>query len=188
MSGKLIIISAPSGAGKSTIVRYLMQQDLRLEFSVSATTREPRGNEKHGKEYYFIPVDEFRRRINQGDFIEWQEVYKDQYYGTLKEELERITINGNNVLFDVDVNGGINLKKIFGTKAISIFLMPPSQRELEKRLLTRGTDNPEKIRMRVEKAREEMKLADQFDHIVINDRLELAEKEVYEIVKSFIEN
>ena len=188
MSGKLIIISAPSGAGKSTIVRYLMQQDLRLEFSVSATTREPRGDEKHGKEYYFIPVDEFRRRINQGDFIEWQEVYKDQYYGTLKEELERITINGNNVLFDVDVNGGINLKKIFGTKAISIFLMPPSQRELEKRLLTRGTDNPEKIRMRVKKAREEMKLAGHFDYIVINDRLELAEKEVYEIVKSFIEN
>jgi len=188
MSGKLIIISAPSGAGKSTIVRYLMQQDLRLEFSVSATTREPRGNEKHGKEYYFIPVDEFRRRINQGDFIEWQEVYKDQYYGTLKEELERITINGKNVLFDVDVNGGINLKKIFGTKAISIFLMPPSQRELEKRLLTRGTDNPEKIRMRVKKAREEMKLAGHFDYIVINDWLELAEKEVYEIVKSFIEN
>ena len=175
MSGKLIIISAPSGAGKSTIVRYLMQQDLRLEFSVSATTREPRGDEKHGKEYYFIPVDEFRRRINQGDFIEWQEVYKDQYYGTLKEELERITINGNNVLFDVDVNGGINLKKIFGTKAISIFLMPPSQRELEKRLLTRGTDNPEKIRMRVKKAREEMKLAGHFDYIVINDWLELAD-------------
>ena len=188
MNGKLIIISAPSGAGKSTIVRYLMQQDLRLEFSVSATTREPRGDEKHGKEYYFIPVDEFRRRINQGDFIEWQEVYKDQYYGTLKEELERINNNGNNVLFDVDVKGGINLKKIFGTKAISIFLMPPSQRELEKRLLTRGTDNPEKIRMRVKKAREEMKLADHFDYIVINDRLELAEKEVYEIVKRFIEN
>ena len=188
MSGKLIIISAPSGAGKSTIVRYLMQQDLRLEFSVSATTREPRGNEKHGKEYYFIPLDEFRKRIKQGDFIEWQEVYEDQYYGTLKEELERINNNGNNVLFDVDVKGGINLKKIFGTKAVSIFLMPPSQRELEKRLLFRGTDNPEKIRVRVEKAREEMKLSDQFDHIVINDRLELAEKEVYEIVKSFTEN
>ena len=188
MSGKLIIISAPSGAGKSTIVRYLMQQDLRLEFSVSATTREPRGDEKHGREYYFIPMDEFRKRIKQGDFIEWQEVYKDQYYGTLKEELERINTNGNNVLFDVDVNGGINLKRIFGTKAISIFIMPPSQRELEKRLLTRGTDSPEKIRMRVEKAREEMKLADKFDHIVINDKLELAEKEVYEIIKSFTGN
>ena len=188
MSGKLIIISAPSGAGKSTIVRYLMEQDLRLEFSVSATTREPRDYEKHGKEYYFIPVNEFRRRINNDDFIEWQEVYKDQYYGTLKEELERISNDGNNVLFDVDVKGGINLKKKFGTKAISIFLMPPSQRELEKRLLPRGPDNPEKIRMRVKKAREEMKLADQFDHIVINDRLELAEKEVYEKVKSFIEN
>jgi guanylate kinase len=188
MSGKLIIISAPSGAGKSTIVRYLMEQDLRLEFSVSATTREPRDYEKHGKEYYFIPVNEFRRRINNDDFIEWQEVYKDQYYGTLKEEIERIYRDGKNVLFDVDVNGGINLKKIFGIRSISIFIMPPSQVELEKRLLIRGTDNPEKIRMRVEKAREEMKLADQFDHIVINDRLELAEKEVYEIVKNFTGN
>ena len=188
MSGKMVIISAPSGAGKSTIVRYLLEQDLRLEFSVSATTREPRGEEKHGIEYYFLPVDVFRKRIEKGDFIEWQEVYKDQYYGTLKEELERINNKGNNVLFDVDVKGGINLKTILGNKAISIFLMPPSLRELEKRLTIRGTDNPDKIRMRVEKAQTEMKMADQFDNIVNNDRLEVAEKEVYEIVKSFIEN
>lgn len=188
MNGKMVIISAPSGAGKSTIIKYLMEQDLHLEFSVSATTREPRGDEKHGKEYYFIPVTLFKKRIKNGDFIEWQEVYKNQYYGTLKEEIERIHKKGNNVLFDVDAQGGINLKKIFCNNAVSIFIMPPSQRELEKRLLIRGTDNPGKIRMRVEKAQAEMRMADQFDHIVINDSLELAEKEVCEIVKSFTEN
>lgn len=188
MSGKMVIISAPSGAGKSTIVRYLMEQDLHLEFSVSATTREPRADEKHGREYYFLPVPLFKKRIENGDFIEWQEVYKDQYYGTLREEIDRISGKGNDVLFDVDVKGGINLKKIFGTRAISIFIMPPSQRELEKRLIARGTDSPEKIRLRVEKAQAEMRMADQFDHIVINDRLEMAEKEVYEIVKSFTFN
>ena len=188
MSGKMVIISAPSGAGKSTIIKYLMEKDLNLEFSVSATTREPRGDEKHGREYYFMPVTLFKERIKNGDFIEWQEVYKDQYYGTLKEEIERIHSKGNNVLFDVDVQGGINLKKIFFNKAVSIFIMPPSQRELEKRLLARGTDSQGKIRMRVEKAQAEMRMADQFDHIVINDSLELAEKEVCEIVKSFTEN
>jgi len=188
MKGRLVIISAPSGAGKSTIVKYLMERDLRLEFSISATTRKPRGDEKNGKEYYFMTTEEFRTRINNGDFIEWQEVYKDQIYGTLKEEIDRICNNGKNILFDVDVKGGINLKKLFGTRAISIFLMPPSQRELKRRLQLRNTDDPAGIKIRVKKAGEEMKLADQFDHIVINDRLELAEKEVYEIVKSFIEN
>ena len=187
MKGKLVIISAPSGAGKSTIVNYLMDKDLHLEFSISATTRKPRGEEKNGKEYYFIKPDEFRKRINEGDFIEWQEVYKEQFYGTLREETDRIFNRGNNVLFDVDVKGGINLKNIFGNKAISIFLMPPSVEELKKRLCLRGTDSPQKINMRVEKALEEMRLADQFDHIVINDRLEQAQKEIYEIIKSFIE-
>ncbi|HBE42472.1 MAG TPA: guanylate kinase [Bacteroidales bacterium] len=187
MSGKLIIISAPSGAGKSTIVNYLMSKDLNLEFSISATTRKPRGDETNGKEYYFISVEEFRKRIAEGDFIEWQEVYKDQLYGTLREEIDRIINKGNNVLFDVDVRGGINLKNLFGNKAMSIFLMPPSENELERRLRLRGTDSPSKIRIRIAKAKEEMKLADMFDHIVINTRLELAEKETYEIVKSFIE-
>ncbi len=186
MKGKLVIISAPSGAGKSTIVSYLMGKDLNLEFSVSATTRKPRGDEKNGKEYYFIPVKEFRTRVSKGDFIEWQEVYRDQLYGTLKEEIERIFRKGNNVLFDVDVKGGINLKNLFGKKAISVFLMPPSVEELEKRLKMRGTDSLSKIRMRVQKALEEIRLADSFDHIVINDDLEKTEKKIYGIIKDFI--
>jgi len=186
MKGKLVVISAPSGAGKSTIISYLMERDLNLEFSVSATTRKSRKGEKNGREYYFITPSEFRNRIGKGDFIEWQEVYKDHFYGTLKEEMERIFNKGNNVLFDVDVKGGVNLKNIFASNAISIFIMPPSIDELEKRLVLRKTDTPDKIRMRVEKACEEMKLADKFDHIVINDRLELAEKEVFDLVNAFI--
>ena len=186
MKGKLVIISAPSGAGKSTIVNYLMEKDLKLEFSISATTRKPRGDKKHGKEYYFISAEDFRRKVSNGDFIEWQEVYKDQLYGTLKEEIERIFRKGNNVLFDVDVKGGINLKNLFGETAISVFLMPPSVEELGKRLLMRGTDSLSKIKMRVQKALKEIKLADSFDHIVVNDDLEKAEKEIYGIIKNFI--
>jgi guanylate kinase len=188
MKGKLVIISAPSGAGKSTIVRHLLGSKLNLEFSVSATTRPPRGAEKNGREYYFLSVDDFRKRIENEDFVEWEEVYRDQLYGTLKSEIDRIWAAGNNVLFDVDVKGGINLKNIFRHDAISIFIMPPSIGELEKRLLKRGTDSQEKIKMRVAKAAEEMKLADMFDNIVVNDRLEMAENEVYNIVKSFLSN
>lgn len=187
MNGKMVIISAPSGAGKSTMIRHLQEKGVKLEFSVSATTREPRGNEENGVEYYFLTVSEFKRRIAKGDFVEWEEVYKNQYYGTLKSEIERIWANGNHVLFDVDVKGGINLKKIFGHNAISIFIMPPSVRELEKRLLRRGTDDPSWIRTRVAKAAQEMKLADEFDNIVINDNLEMAEKEVYDLVKGFLD-
>ncbi len=188
MKGKLVIISAPSGAGKSTIVRHLLDKGLNLEFSVSATTRKQRGKEKNGIEYYFLTEKEFKIRIKNGDFIEWEEVYRDQLYGTLKSELDKIWSHNNHVLFDVDVKGGINLKNIFDLKAISIFIMPPSISELEKRLMKRGTDDPAKIKMRVAKAAEEMKLADKFDSIVINDNLEQAENEVYSLVSGFIQN
>ncbi len=186
MNGKLVIISAPSGAGKSTIVKHLLEKGLNLEFSISATTRVPRGKEKNGKEYYFMSVYEFRSRIAQEDFIEWEEVYHNQLYGTLKNELERIWANGNNVLFDVDVKGGIHLKDIFKTHAISIFIMPPSKKELERRLRHRGTDNPEEIIMRIDKATEELKLANQFDNIVTNNNLEKAVNEVYKLVNNFL--
>lgn len=186
MEGRLVIISAPSGAGKTTIVNHLLRNDDRLEFSVSATTRKPRGTEKHGIEYYFLQVEEFRKKIRSNSFVEWEEVYNDQYYGTLKSEIERIWSAGHSVLFDVDVKGGINLKKIFSDKAVSIFIMPPSVEELEKRLLARATDSREKIRMRVEKAKEEIKLAESFDHIVVNDILEKAQDETFRIVSDFL--
>ena len=186
MKDKVVIISAPSGAGKSTIVKHLMDSGINLEFSVSATTRKSRGDEKNGREYYFISVKEFKKRVRNGDFIEWEEVYKNQFYGTLKQEIERISAKGNHALFDVDVKGGIKLKKIFGSKAISVFIMPPSANELEKRLILRGTDEISKIKMRVVKAQDEMKLADQFDITVVNDRLEQAQNDVYLIVNNFI--
>jgi guanylate kinase len=186
MSSRIVIISAPSGAGKSTIVKHLLSGDINLEFSISATTRQPRGEEINGREYYFLSIEVFRERIKKGEFIEWEEVYKDQIYGTLKSEIERIWSNGNHVLFDVDVKGGINLKNLFGNKAVSIFIMPPSIGELEKRLVSRATDNSEKIKMRVAKAEEELKLAGEFDHIVINNNLEQAVNEVYKLVTSFL--
>jgi len=186
MKGKLVIISAPSGAGKTTIIRYLLEKRLNLEFSVSATTRQPRSNEKNGREYYFLSVPEFIKRVKNNEFVEWEEVYKNCYYGTLKSEIDRIWSMGKHILFDVDVKGGINLKKIYEHKAISVFIMPPSIRELEKRLHLRGTDDSAGIKVRVAKAREEMKLADQFDNIVINNRLEDDENEVYGMVSSFI--
>jgi len=186
MERNLVIISAPSGAGKTTIVNHLLRKGLGLEFSISATTRLPRGKEKNGKEYYFISAEDFREKIRKNEFAEWQEVYEDHFYGTLKSEIKRIWAEKKNVIFDVDVRGGINLKNTFGNKAISIFIMPPSVIDLEKRLLSRATDDLLKIKIRVEKAIEEMKLASNFDHVVINDNLELAQKEVYEMVKSFL--
>jgi len=186
MNGKLVIITAPSGAGKTTIVNHLLKKGLSLEFSISATTRNPRGNEKNGKEYYFISIEDFRKRIGNNEFAEWQEVYKDQFYGTLRSEIERIWADKKHVLFDVDVKGGINLKNIFSDKAISIFIMPPSVEELEKRLISRATDDRSKIKIRVEKAIEEIKLAGHFDYIIINDNLQQAQNEAYEMVRSFL--
>ena len=186
MKGKLVIISAPSGAGKSTIVRHLLRSKLNLEFSVSATTRPPRGAEKNGREYYFLSVDDFRKRIENEDFVEWEEVYKDLLYGTLKSEVERIWKKGNHLLFDVDVKGGISLKNKFGTRSISLFIMPPSVEELETRLIKRGTDTIDTIKMRVEKAREEMKLANQFDTIIVNHELDRAKNEAYNTVSIFL--
>jgi guanylate kinase len=187
MGGKLVIISAPSGAGKTTIVKHLLDSGLNLSFSVSATTRQLRGNEKDGVDYFFISVAEFRKRIGNNEFVEWEEVYKDLLYGTLKSELERIWKAGKNVLFDVDVEGGITLKKKFGTKAIAIFVMPPSVTELENRLVKRGTDTPEKIRVRVEKAEDELKLANQFDTVIVNHQLDKAKEEAFKIVSAFLE-
>lgn len=187
MNGKLVIISAPSGAGKTTIVKHLLGSGLSLSFSISATTRKSRGDEKDGVDYFFLSVAEFKKRVENDDFVEWEEVYKDLMYGTLKSELERIWANGHHVLFDVDVKGGINLKKKFSTDSISIFVMPPSVEELENRLVSRATDSPDKIKMRVEKARDEIKLANQFDTIIINHNLDKAKQEAVEIVTSFLE-
>ena len=188
MEGKLVIISAPSGAGKTTIVRHLLESGLNLAFSVSATTRAPRGIEKDGIDYFFLTVDEFRKRIIRNEFVEWEEVYKDILYGSLKSEIERIWANGNHVIFDVDVRGGLNLKKKFRENSLAVFVMPPSVEELEKRLMGRGTDSPEKIKMRVDKAHEELKLADQFDEILINNDLDKAKEEAFRIVSGFINN
>jgi len=184
---KVLIISAPSGAGKSTLVSYLLSSGMPLLFSVSATSRKPRGNEVDGREYYFITASEFRRRIKRDEFIEWQEVYRNHYYGTLRQEIDRIRREGRIPLFDVDVQGGINLKKIFGHHALSIFVMPPSVEELGRRLMLRGTDSPEKIAMRVEKAASEILLAEHFDTIIINDNLEKACIAVANVVREFID-
>ena len=186
MNGKLVIISAPSGAGKTTIVKHLLDNGLNLSFSVSATTRAKRDNETDGEDYFFLSVQEFKNRIKNNEFVEWEEVYKDLLYGTLKSELERIWAIGKNVIFDVDVKGGISLKNKFGTDAIAIFIMPPSVAELENRLIKRATDTPEKIRIRVEKAKDELKFADQFDTVIVNHQLDKAKEETLKIVSSFL--
>jgi guanylate kinase len=188
MKGKLIIISAPSGAGKTTIVKHLLNSDLNLEFSISATTRSPRAGERDGEDYYFLSIEEFRKRIRNDEFIEWEEVYKDHFYGTLKSEIDRIWKKGSHIIFDVDARGGVNLKNKFGNQAAALFIMPPSVKELEMRLINRGKDNPEKIRMRVEKAETEMKLANQFDFVVVNRELDRALAETIAIISSFLTN
>lgn len=185
--GKLIIFSAPSGSGKSTIINYLLECNLNLTFSISATSRAPRGNEQNGKEYYFLTPDEFKAKIANGDFIEYEEVYKDNFYGTLKSEVERIRESGQNVVFDVDVVGGVNIKNIFGEEALSMFIMPPGIEELRKRLVGRNTDSAETIEKRLAKAEYEMSFSDKFDKIVINDDLEVAKAEALSIIKEFID-
>lgn len=187
MTGKLIIFSAPSGSGKSTIINYLLQQNLNLHFSISATSRLPRGEEKDGVEYYFLTPDEFRARIKGGDFLEYEEVYTDKFYGTLKSEVERILSEGNNVVFDVDVVGGCNIKKYYGDRALSVFIQPPSIAALRERLVNRGTDKPEIINDRVQKAEYELSFAPQFDVVVINDVLETAQTEALAVIKAFLE-
>jgi len=183
---KVLIISAPSGAGKSTLVNHMLKTGLPLAFSVSATSRKPRAHEVNGREYYFIRTSEFKRKIKAGEFIEWQEVYQNHYYGTLKKEIERITNEGMIPLFDVDVQGGINLKKIFGNRALAIFIMPPSVEELKARLIKRGTETPEDIGMRVEKAFSEILLADSFDRVIVNDDLRRASGEISSVIREFI--
>lgn len=185
--GKLIIFSAPSGSGKSTIINYLLGCNLDLAFSISATSRAPRGNEQNGVEYFFLTPDEFRAKIAKDEFIEYEEVYKDNFYGTLKSEVERIRENGMNVVFDIDVVGGVNIKNIFGDEALSMFIMPPSVEELRKRLVGRNTDNAETIEKRLAKAEYEISFADKFDKVVINDDLESAKAEALSIIKEFIE-
>ena len=184
--GKLIIFSAPSGAGKSTLINYLMQQGLPLSFSVSATSRSPRGTEQHGKEYYFLTTEEFREHIADGEFLEYEEVYPGKYYGTLKSEVERLRNEGRHVVFDVDVVGGINIKRFYGDNALSIFIKPPSVDVLHERLVSRGTDAPEVITTRIAKAVQELSYAPKFDKIVVNDELEKAQSEVLRLVKEFI--
>jgi guanylate kinase len=186
MQGKLIIFSAPSGAGKTTIVQYLLSKFPVLEFSISACSRAMRKDEKEGEDYYFLSVEEFKNKIEHNEFLEWEEVYTNHFYGTLKAEIERIWAKGHHVIFDVDVHGGLNLKKIFGKRALAVFVKAPSIQHLENRLKLRETETPESIARRIGKAEQEMLLAPQFDKIVLNDKMEHAFEQAEEIVKAFI--
>lgn len=187
MKGKVIIFSAPSGSGKSTIISRLMgNEELRLAFSVSCTSRPPRGNERDGVEYFFVSPDEFRRRIENDEFLEYEEVYKDRYYGTLKQQVENQLDRGENVVLDIDVKGGCNIKKYYGDRALSVFIQPPSVEELRKRLTGRGTDAPDVIEDRIARASFELGFAGKFDRVVVNDDLERAVGETEKIVREFI--
>ena len=186
MAGKLIIFSAPSGSGKSTIINYLLTQGLNLAFSISATSRPPRGTEQHGVEYYFLSPEEFKQRIANNEFLEFEEVYADRFYGTLKAPIEKQLEEGYNVVFDVDVVGGCNIKKYYGERAMSIFIQPPSVEELRKRLVGRGTDTPEVIESRIAKAEFELGFADKFDIVIVNDDLEKAKEDTLTTLKKFL--
>lgn len=185
--GKLIIFSAPSGSGKSTIINYLLTQNLNLAFSISATSRPPRGTERDGVEYFFLTPEEFRIRIANDEFLEYEEVYQDRFYGTLKEQVEKQLAAGQNVIFDVDVVGGCNIKKFYGERALSVFVQPPSVEELRNRLVGRGTDAPEIIESRVAKAEYELTFAPKFDKVIVNDDLETAQAEALKVISQFLE-
>lgn len=184
--GKLLIFSAPSGSGKTTLVRELMKRYPNLEFSVSATSRLPRGTECHGVDYHFMTAEDFRKAIDEEQFVEWEEVYEGNYYGTLRSEVEKIWERGNVCMFDVDVMGGIRLKSIFGRDAMSFFIMAPSPEELRRRLEARGTDSEESIERRIAKAEFETAKAREFDHIIVNDNVEQAVGEIAAIIEPFI--
>jgi guanylate kinase len=185
--GKLLVFSAPSGSGKTTIVRHLLGlPDLNLEFSISAATREPRGEEVNGKDYYFISIPEFKKHIKAEDFIEWEEVYRDNFYGTLKTEVERIWALGKNVIFDIDVAGGLRIKHKFPEETLAVFVKPPSVDELKRRLKERSTESDDKINMRIAKASVELATAPQFDTIIKNYDLDIAKQDAYRLVQEFI--
>lgn len=188
-TGKLIIFSAPSGSGKSTLVNYLMVQhpELQLAFSISCTSRAPRGKEQNGVEYFFLSPEEFKKKIANDEFLEYEEVYEDRFYGTLKSQVEAQSKAGQNVVFDVDVKGGVNIKKHYGSRALSVFIQPPSVEELRNRLVGRATDAPEVIEQRLNRAEYELSFADKFDRIVINDDLEKAKVDVYNVIKQFLD-
>lgn len=187
-TGKLIVFSAPSGSGKTTIVRHLLGiPELNLEFSVSCTTREPRGTELHGKDYYYISIEDFKKHIKAEDFVEWEEVYRDNFYGTLKSEVERIWALGKNVIFDIDVAGGLRIKKKFPNETLAVFVKPPSVDELKRRLKERSTESDDKINMRIAKAHVELATAPQFDKIIKNYDLDTAKQEAVELVRDFID-
>lgn len=187
--GKIIVLSAPSGSGKSTIISELMKNPaLRLDFSISATSRKPRGEEKHGREYFFLTEEEFKRNVEEGNFVEWEEVYSGVCYGTLVSEVERITGKGNNLIMDVDVKGALSIKKRFGAEALLIFIMPPDKATLEQRLRMRGTDSEETIIKRLHKSEYELGFAPEFDCVIVNDQLEKAVGEVTHEVENFIDN
>ena len=188
MKGKMLIVSAPSGSGKSTIVQWLMQEhpELKLYFSISCTSRAPRGTERDGVEYFFLTPEEFKAKIANNEFLEYEEVYEDRFYGTLKQQVERQREAGQNVVFDVDVKGGINIKKYYGDEALSLFIQPPSVEELRKRLVGRGTDTAEAIEQRLDKAEYELTFASQFDKIIVNDDLEKAKQETLRVVMDFL--
>lgn len=187
MAGKLIIFSAPSGSGKSTIINYLLTQNLNLSFSISATSRAPRGTEQNGVEYFFLTPEEFKQHIANNEFLEYEEVYKDRFYGTLKAQVEKQLAAGQNVIFDVDVVGGCNIKKFYGDRALSVFIQPPSLEELRKRLTGRGTDAPEVIESRLAKATFELSYAEKFDVVIVNDNLEKAQAEALKTIRDFIQ-